>query len=60
MKRTINLLTIAALVLAGALALAACGEKSENLNGQPQPFSLALDFYPNPDHVGIYEAQKLG
>ncbi|MEK6250633.1 MAG: ABC transporter substrate-binding protein [Actinomycetota bacterium] len=47
-------------MLSGALALAACGEKSENVNGQPQPFSLTLDFYPNPDHVGIYEAQKLG
>ena len=51
---------IALAVLALALALAACGEKSEDTNGQPQPFSLTLDFYPNPDHVGIYEAQKLG
>ena len=24
------------------------------------PFSLTLDFYPNPDHAGIYMAQKLG
>jgi putative hydroxymethylpyrimidine transport system substrate-binding protein len=25
-----------------------------------EPLSLVLDFYPNPDHVGIYMAQKLG
>jgi putative hydroxymethylpyrimidine transport system substrate-binding protein len=43
-----------------ALGLAACGEKSENVTGKTQPFGLTLDFYPNPDHVGIYMAQKLG
>ncbi len=40
--------------------LSACGEKSENVTGKTQPFSLTLDFYPNPDHAGIYMAQKLG
>ncbi len=60
MKRRIPLLLAAAAITAGALVLVACGEKPENVNGQPQPFSLTLDFYPNPDHVGIYEAQKLG
>ena len=25
-----------------------------------KPLSLTLDFYPNPDHAGIYMAQKLG
>jgi len=54
------LLLLAAAILGAALALAACGEKPENQKGQPQSFSLTLDFYPNPDHVGIYEAQKLG
>jgi putative hydroxymethylpyrimidine transport system substrate-binding protein len=43
-----------------ALTLAACGEKSEDTSGEAQPFSLTLDFYPNPDHAGIYMAQKLG
>ena len=44
-----------------ALALAACGEKSEDTTGtERQPLSLTLDFYPNPDHAGIYMAQKLG
>jgi putative hydroxymethylpyrimidine transport system substrate-binding protein len=43
-----------------ALGLAACGEKSEDVTGEAQPLSLTLDFYPNPDHAGIYMAQKLG
>jgi len=51
---------IALAVLALALALAACGEKSEEGGSERQSFSLTLDFYPNPDHAGIYMAQKLG
>jgi putative hydroxymethylpyrimidine transport system substrate-binding protein len=52
--------TVAA-VLALALLLAACGEKSEDTSGgERQPFSLTLDFYPNPDHAGIYMAQRRG
>jgi putative hydroxymethylpyrimidine transport system substrate-binding protein len=51
---------IAIAVLALALALTACGEKSEEGGGERQSFSLTLDFYPNPDHAGIYMAQKLG
>jgi putative hydroxymethylpyrimidine transport system substrate-binding protein len=47
-------------LLALALGLAACGEKSEDTSGETQPVSLTLDFYPNPDHAGIYMAQKLG
>lgn len=47
-------------VLALALALAACGEKSEGGGAERQPLGLTLDFYPNPDHAGIYMAQKLG
>ncbi|HET7589998.1 MAG TPA: ABC transporter substrate-binding protein [Solirubrobacterales bacterium] len=47
-------------VLALTLGLAACGEKSEEGGSQREPFSLTLDFYPNPDHAGIYMAQKLG
>lgn len=46
--------------IAAALGLAACGEKSEDLGGEAQPLSLTLDFYPNPDHAGIYMARKLG
>jgi putative hydroxymethylpyrimidine transport system substrate-binding protein len=51
---------VAALALL-ALLLAACGEKSEDSTGaEREPLSLTLDFYPNPDHAGIYMAEKLG
>ncbi len=51
---------LALALLALALGLAACGEKSEGGSTAAQPLSLTLDFYPNPDHAGIYMAQKLG
>jgi putative hydroxymethylpyrimidine transport system substrate-binding protein len=50
----------ALVLLALAVAFAACGAKSEEGGGEREPFSLTLDFYPNPDHAGIYMAQKLG
>jgi putative hydroxymethylpyrimidine transport system substrate-binding protein len=43
-----------------ALGLAACGSKSESTTGQAEKLSLDLDFYPNPDHAGIYMAQEEG
>jgi putative hydroxymethylpyrimidine transport system substrate-binding protein len=52
----------AALALAVALAavaIGACGEKSEG-GGDPARFDLALDFYVNPDHAGIYTALERG
>ena len=59
-SRTRALALLAAL-LALALGLAACGEKSEDTTGgTAQDFTLTLDFYPNADHAGIYMAQKLG
>lgn len=51
---------LALTVLAIALLLAACGEKSEEGTGERESFNLTLDFYPNPDHAGIYMAEKLG
>jgi putative hydroxymethylpyrimidine transport system substrate-binding protein len=61
MKRTsISAVALAAVLLALALGLSACGEKSEDTTGQKESLSLTLDFYPNPDHAGIYMAQKLG
>ena len=51
---------IALAAIAAAFGLAACGEKSEDATGESQSFDLTLDFYPNPDHAGIYMAQKLG
>jgi putative hydroxymethylpyrimidine transport system substrate-binding protein len=56
----LRIASIALGVLALTFALAACGEKSEGGSGERQSFSLTLDFYPNPDHAGIYMAQKLG
>jgi putative hydroxymethylpyrimidine transport system substrate-binding protein len=53
-------IALAAALLALALGLAACGEKSEDGSAEAQPLTLTLDFYPNPDHAGIYMAQKLG
>jgi putative hydroxymethylpyrimidine transport system substrate-binding protein len=53
-------LATAIALLALALGLAACGEKSEDSSTAAQPLSLVLDFYPNADHAGIYMAQKLG
>lgn len=51
---------IAIAAIVAALGLAACGAKSESGGTETQPLSLTLDFYPNPDHAGIYMAQKLG
>ncbi len=53
-------IALAAALIALALGLAACGEKSDDATGGAEPLSLTLDFYPNPDHAGIYMAQKLG
>ena len=53
-------LALAAALLGLAVVFAACGEKSEDARGEADSLSLTLDFYPNPDHAGIYMAQKLG
>ncbi len=53
-------IALAVALLSLALGLAACGEKSEEGGAETEPLSLTLDFYPNPDHAGIYMAQKLG
>lgn len=55
-------LTAAATLLVAvvALTLAGCGEKSEPESGVAEELDLALDFYPNPDHAGIYTAQARG
>jgi len=55
--RKLTLLTIA---LVAAIAVSACGSKSEDVNPKTEPFSLALDWYPNPDHAGILTAQDAG
>ena len=54
-------------VLGAAVALvlgvAACGggdHLSTGSAGNPQPFSLELDWYANPDHAGIFSAMERG
>lgn len=53
-------LLVALVALLGVLGLTACGEKSEELKGSAEAFDLTLDFYPNPDHAGIYAGERLG
>jgi putative hydroxymethylpyrimidine transport system substrate-binding protein len=54
-------LIAALLALAAVLSLAACGEKSDE-TGAPtvESVSLMLDYLPNADHAGIYQAQGGG
>jgi putative hydroxymethylpyrimidine transport system substrate-binding protein len=45
------------------LGLAGCGEKKETVAGSPssaQHLTLMLDWFPNADHVGIYQALAEG
>jgi len=51
---------LALALLAVGLGPAACGQKTEDSSTETEPVSLTLDFYPNPDHAGIYMAQNLG
>jgi putative hydroxymethylpyrimidine transport system substrate-binding protein len=52
---------LAASLAALALFAAGCGEKEEDLDGAGlEQLDLALDFYVNPDHAGIYTAQENG
>jgi putative hydroxymethylpyrimidine transport system substrate-binding protein len=60
MKHPLIPATLAAALLALVLGLTACGEKSEEITAETESLTLTLDFYPNPDHAGIYMAQKLG
>jgi putative hydroxymethylpyrimidine transport system substrate-binding protein len=39
---------------------AGCGEKSEDGGAGTEQFDLALDWFPNPDHAGIYMALDRG
>ena len=56
MRKTIALPLLAALA---AVLLAACGEKHDQIQpvaSQAQSVTMMLDWFPNADHVGIYEA----
>ena len=57
MKRPV-LLVAALAALAG---LTACGEKHDTVKtGRTLPLTLMLDYFPNADHVGIYQALAEG
>jgi putative hydroxymethylpyrimidine transport system substrate-binding protein len=46
-----------------ALGMASCGGNDDATTGSasnPQPFTLSLDWYVNPDHAGIYSALDRG
>jgi putative hydroxymethylpyrimidine transport system substrate-binding protein len=60
MKRSLTSVACVALL---SLALSACGEKKESLtstSGKTQSMTLMLDWFPNADHVGIYQAMAAG
>ncbi len=66
MRSRSPLMALAAALAAAAtlaLGLAACGSGDDPSTGSasnPQPFSLELDWYVNPDHAGIYTALERG
>jgi putative hydroxymethylpyrimidine transport system substrate-binding protein len=61
MRTTPARLTAAVAALALSVTLAACGEREESLDPvEPREFDLALDFYVNPDHAGIFTALDQG
>jgi putative hydroxymethylpyrimidine transport system substrate-binding protein len=54
---------VAAILVVVAVALAGCGEKKEAVTGAAgsrQSLTLMLDWFPNADHVGIYQALAEG
>ena len=54
-------ITAVALAICAATIAVGCGEKTETTTPRkPAPFTLALDFYINPDHAGIFEAIDSG
>jgi putative hydroxymethylpyrimidine transport system substrate-binding protein len=60
MKRLVPAVSLA---LLSTLALAACGEKKESVTpstSKLQSVSLMLDWFPNADHVGIYQGLAEG
>jgi putative hydroxymethylpyrimidine transport system substrate-binding protein len=54
-------LLCAVLALTAALALAACGERTESTGpAARESLRLMLDYFPNADHAGIYAAEGTG
>ncbi len=63
-RRSLRGLTPSVFAVALALGLAACGGSGDEVTtgtpSNPQPFTLELDWYANPDHAGIYTAIDRG
>ena len=52
---------LAALLLAGLMALAGCGEKKDVARPPAvQKLDVILDYLPNADHVGLFAAERQG
>jgi putative hydroxymethylpyrimidine transport system substrate-binding protein len=63
MRRSARKIALVAGALLAAVGLAACGEKTDVLTpsaSKAQPVNLMLDWLPNADHVGIYDALAKG
>jgi putative hydroxymethylpyrimidine transport system substrate-binding protein len=62
MKRLLGTRAFAlAAALAAVTTLVACGEiQNTTTPGQARPLTLMLDYFPNADHVGIYQALAEG
>src|ERR1700756_747295 len=63
MRRCVRTAALLGAVLAAAAGLAACGEKKDVLTptaSKQQALNLMLDWLPNADHVGIYDAMAKG
>ena len=53
-------LSVAAMLALGLLACGGDGGATTGSAGNPEPFTLDLDWYVNPDHAGIYTAIDRG
>ena len=54
-----KIIALAVLAVFGALMLAGCGDKRDQIqpvSSQAQNVTMMLDWFPNADHVGIYDA----
>lgn len=63
MNRILIRLGLAGLALATAFGTAACGEQKDQIgpgSARLQKLTLMLDWFPNADHVGIYEGLARG
>jgi ABC-type nitrate/sulfonate/bicarbonate transport system substrate-binding protein len=65
LHRTLRRPLTAALLTVAAIGLSACGSSDQSADSSTTPpaatpVSLALDWTPNTNHIGVYVAQELG